>query len=287
MSVALNFERITRKWASLRRFAGLAVDSALNAIEEGHIDVAPYFAKLIYFLPFASRSLEKVLTYSLVKAIHGYVRKDSRYFEITVDEVPGFEPDEADKVKEAFESMRDLGLADIVSPTKIRLKVDPTGLIKVIRPISSYIIGNISPQNIDLEALSYPYRVVSGVSSLYVMQKGGRLPSSLTIMLGLISPTAYVKRGGAVERKNTIEVDEWNTARSNMAKIRNLKDKFDVEYFKAIGVLHENRIITKSYPIEVSGDMIDFVIAPAYHRYYTLLRQRRISRARPWRRQRP
>ncbi len=287
VSTVLDFERITRKWASLRRFAGLAVESALNAIEQGHVDVAPYFAKLLYFLPFASRSLEKVLTYSFIKAVYGYAKKDMRYFEISVGEIPGFDPDERDKIKAAFESMRDIGLAEIVSPDKIKLKMDLSTTAKIFRPVAPYIVGNITPQNIDLEALSYPYRVVSGVSSLYVMFKGGRLPSSFTLMMGLISPTVWVKRGGVVERKNTVEPDEWSKARAQMSKLRPLRDKFDVEYFKAIGVLHENKIIVRSYPIEVSGDMIDLVIAPTYHRYYTLLRQRRITRARPWRRQRP
>ena len=287
MSIILGFERITRKWASLRRFAGLAVESALDAIEQGHVNVAPYFAKLLYFLPFASRSLEKALTYSFIKAIYGYAKKDMSYFEVSVDEIPGFDPDERDKIKAAFESMRDIGLAEIVAPDKIKLKMDLSRAAKIFRPIMSYVVGNIAPQNIDLEALSYPYRVISGVSSLYVMYKGGRLPSSFTLMTGLISPTAYVKKGGVVERKNTIEPDEWNKARMHMAKLRPFRDKFDVEYFKAIGVLYENKIIVRSYPIEVSGDMIDLVVAPAYHHYYTLLRQRRISRVRPWRRQTP
>ena len=283
MSIVLNYERITKKWASLRRFAGLAVESALNAIEQGHVDVAPYFAKLLYFLPFASRSLEKVLTYSFVKAIYGYAKKNMSYFEISVDEIPGFDPDETDKIKAAFESMRDIGLAEIVAPDKIKLKMDLSMAAKIFRPITSYVVGNITPQNVDLEALSYPYRVVSGVSSLYVMFKGGRLPSSFTLMIGLISPTTYVRKDGTVERKNTIDPNEWSKARAQMSKLRPLKDKFDIEYFKAIGVLHENKIIVRSYPIEVSGDMIDLVIAPTYHRYYTLLKQRRISRVRPWR----
>lgn len=282
MSATLGFERVTRKWASLRRFASLAVEGALGAIEQGHVDVAPYFAKLIYFLPFASRSLEKVLIYSLVKAVYGYAKKDASYFEVTADEVPGFEPDERDKVRAAFESMRDLGLADVVAPNRIRLRVDQSGLGRVVKPVAPYVIGNITPQNIDVEAISYPYRVVSGVSSLYVMYRGGRLPSSFTIMMGLVSPVARVKGDGTVERKNTIEPGEWSTARTNMAKLRPLRDKFDVEYFKAIGVLHENKVIVRSYPIEVSGDMIDLVVAPTYKRYYTLLRERKISKVRPW-----
>jgi len=281
VSVALNFERITRKWASLRRFAGLVVESAFDAFKQGHVDVAPYFAKLLYFLPFASRSLEKVLLYSLAKASYGFIEKDIRFYEISVDEVPNFDPDERDKVKTAFESMHDLDLAEIISPNKIRLKLSVVN--ELVRYIAPYVTENIHLQDVNTEAISYPYRMISGVSSIYVMCKGGRLPSSFTIMTGLVSPTAYVKRSGTVERKSTISPSEWSQARSSMSSLRPLKDKFDIEYFKAIGVLYENKIIVKSYPIEVSGTMIDLVIAPAYYRYYTLMRQRRISRARPWR----
>ena len=281
MSVALNFERITRKWSSLRRFAGLSVETALNAVKKGYVDVTSYFAKLLYFLPFASRSLEKVLTYSLIKAVYGYAKKDTNYFEVTVDEIPEFEPDEKDKVKTAFETLRDLGLAEIVSPEEIRLKIEAGGLIEVIKPLVPYVTGNITPQNIEPDPFSSPYRVVSGVSSLYVMYKGGRLPSCFSIMMGLLSPIAYVKKDGTIVEKNTIDLNDWNTARMNMAMLKRLRDKFYVEYFKAIGILHENKIIVRAYPIEVSGNMIDFVIRPTYYRYYTLMRERRLSRVRP------
>lgn len=280
MSVIIGFEHITRKWTPLRRFAGYAVDSAVDAVKQGNFDVATYFAKFVYFLPFASRSLEKVLTYAMIKVTHAYVRKDPSLCEISVNEVPGFEPDEVDNVKTAFESLNEMGLADLISPDKIKLQMD-SGLMSILKPIANYITDNISLQNIDLDAVSYPYRVVSGVSSLYVMQRGGRLPSSFTIMIGLVSPVAWVKRDGTVEWKSTIEPDEWSKARSNMSRIRVLKDKFDVEYFKALGIMHENKVITRTYPREVSGDMISYVVRPTYYRYYTLVRQRRLSRRRP------
>ena len=283
MPKVLNFERITKRWTPLRRFAGLAVESALDAVEQGLVDVAPYFAKLIYFLPFAPRSLEKVLTYSLIKATYGYVKKNPKYFEVSADEIPGFEPDEIDKIKAAFESMHEIGLAEVIAPDKIRLKMDPKRVTKIIRPIAPCIVGNITPQNLDLEAISYPYKVVSGVSSLYVMYKGGRLPRCFTLMIGLVSPTAYVEKDGSIKRKNTIDPDEWNEVKYSISKLKPFRDKFDIEYFKAIGILFENKIIVRSYPIEISGDMIDLVIAPAYHRYYTLLRQRKVARTRLWR----
>ena len=282
MSTMLDFKRITRKWTSLKRFAGLTVESALDAVGQGYVDVAPYFAKLIYFLPFAPRSLEKVLTYAIVKAVYGYEKKDASYFELTVKEIPEFEPDEEDKVRAAFESMRDLSLAEVIAPDRIRLKVDQSTLSKVIKPIAPHVMGNITPQNIDLEAVSYPYRVVSGVNSLYVMYRSGRSPTSFKIMMGLVSPVVYVKKDGTVERKSTIEPDEWNETRTNIAKFKSLRGIFDVEYFKAIGVLYENRIIVRSYPIEVSGNIIDLVIVPTYKRYYTLQRERKISKVRAW-----
>jgi len=279
----LDYTRITSKWASLRRFAGLNVEAALDSIRQGHVDVAQFFSKLTYFLPFASRSLEKVLLYSLVKASYGFMNKDPSYYEITVDEVPEFAPDEKEKVRSAFESTVELGLADVVSPIKIRIK--PEFVNDIVRYIAPYVTRDIKLRDIDLEAYSYPYRLVSGVSSLYVMYKGGRLPSSYTVLSGLLSPTAHVTRKGDVEVKTTIDSNEWVQARVNMSSLKRLKDKFDIEYFKAIGVMHENRIIVRAYPMEVSGMLVDRVVAPAYERYYTLMRQRRIRRTRPWRKQ--
>lgn len=277
----LDYKRVTRKWASLRRFAGCIVESALDAVRQGHIDVAQYFAKLLYFLPFSSRSLEKVLLHSLVKASLGYINKDPSYYEITIWEVPGFNPDETAKVKSAFEHMHDLKLVEAVSPDRVRLR--PDIISDVVRYVAPYVADNLDLHDIDVEAISYPYRVVSGVSSLYVMSKGGRLPSSFTVLSGLISPTARVNRKGEIERKTTIPHDEWVQARINMSSLRPLRDKFNVEYFKAVGVLHENKIIVKTYPMEITGSMVDLVVAPAYYRYYKMMRERRIRRARPWR----
>lgn len=277
--VVINFNRITIKWASLRRFAGITVDSAVDAIKQGNFHVATYFAKILYFLPFAPRSLEKILTYAMVKLAYAYIRKDPNLCEITVNEVPGFEPDETDNVKAVFESINEIGLASLVSPDKIRFQLD-TGLVSIIKPVAGYVTDNISLQNIDLESMSYPYRVVSGISSLYAMQKSNRLPSAFTVMMGLVSPVAWVEKDGTIGRKNTIEPEEWDKARSNMSRIKKVKERFGVEYFKAIGIMYENKVITKVYPIEVSGDMIDYVIIPTYYRYYTLMRQRRLSRRR-------
>lgn len=269
----VDYRYITRSWASLRRFAGYAIEAALDAVKRGIIDVAPYFAKTLYFLPFTSRSLEKVLLYSLVKASRGFVMNNPSYYEIEVNEVQGFEQDEIDKVKEAFESMCDLGLAELISPTRIKLK--HRVITDVVRHIAPYISEDIKLKDTDIGVYTYPYRVISGIGSLYVMCKSGRLPSSLTIMLGLTSPIAYVKKDGTIERKSTISTDEWIYVRNQIASLKQLRDKFDVEYFKAIGVLYENRIIVNSYPLELSSTFIDCVIKPAYHRYYTLIRQRR------------
>jgi len=281
--VILGFERITRKWASLRRFAGYTVDAALDAVKRGHVDVASYFDRLIYLLPFTSRSLEKVLQYTLVKASHGFIKKDERLYEVSVDEVPGFDPDERDKVKSAFESMHELGLADIVSPEGVKLRSNVVS--DLVRHIAYYIAETVSLADVGGEVYSYPFKVVSGISSLYVMQKGGRLPSSYTVMMGLLSPLAEVRGDGSVVTSTTIDWDEWNMARKQMSRLRPLRDKFDVEYFKAIGVLYENRIIVRSYPIEVSGTIVDKVIAPTYHRYYTMIRERRAERGRRWAKQ--
>jgi hypothetical protein len=55
-----------------------------------------------------------------------------------------------------------------------------------------------------------------------------------------------------------------------------------VEYFKAVGILHENRIITGTYPtaVEVAGTFVSNVIVPTYKRYYELIRMRWVSRMR-------
>jgi hypothetical protein len=277
---ALDFIHITRKWAPLRRFAEKVIESALDAVKEGHIDVAQYFAKLLYFLPFAPMSIEKVLIYSLTKASHGYREKDPSLYEVTANEIPEFEPDEIDKVKDAFESLSKLGIAELISYDKIRLKFNV--ITGIIEPIVNYLAEDLNLREVDLDAISYPYKVISGINALYVINKVNRLPSSFTIMTGLLSPTAYVKKDGTVELKTTIGLDEWNLAKKQISKIHTLKDKFDIEYFKAIGFLHENRIIVRTYPIEVLGTIVNMVIAPAYDRCYKLRRERMVSRMRKW-----
>jgi hypothetical protein len=280
MSVALDFSYITRKWAPLRRFAEKVVESALDAVKGGRIDVAQYFAKLLYFLPFAPMSVEKVLIYSLAKAGRGYIEKDPSLYEVVANEVPDFEPDEIDKVKAAFEFLNELGIVELVSPDKIKLKLDT--IKGTVEHIAFYLARDLNLRDIDLDAVSYPCKVISGMNALYVMHKVNRFPSSFTIMTGLLSPTAHVKKDGTIELKTTIELNEWTLARNQMSKLRTLKDRFDVEYFKAVGFLHENRAIVKTYPIEVVGTLVDMVIAPAYDRYYKLTRERIISRMRKW-----
>jgi hypothetical protein len=279
-SIVLDFKRITRKWATLRRFADKVVESALDTVRGGNTYIAQHFAKLLYFLPFSPTSVEKVLIYSLAKASQGYMMKDPSLYEITTSEVQGFDPDEVDKVKEAFEFLSEIGMAELVTPEKIKLKSDVIdGIIKHVAP---YLVRDLNLRDLDLDAVSYPSRVISGINALYVMRKTDRLPSSFTIMAGLLSPTALVRRDGTIEFKSTIETEEWALARGQMAKLPQLKNKFDAEYFKAVGFLHENKIIVRTYPVEVSGSLVDKVIAPAYKRCYELRRERMSSRMRKW-----
>jgi len=276
IKAVLTYERIVKKWTRLRRFAGCTIDAALASTKKGHTEVASYFTKLIYLLPFSPKSLEKVLLYSLVKASHGFVKKETSYYEISTYEIPGFDPDEKDKIRSAYESMQDLNLADIISPDKIRLKIEVVN--ELVKPIASYVAAKIEFRDLNPEAFSYPYNVISGISSLYVMQKEGRLPRSYTVMTGLLAPLCRVLNNGKIDKKSTITAEEWEEARQRMSKIKLLKNIFDVEYFHAIGVLYGNKIITRSYPLEVSGTFVEHVIAPAYERYYTLTRERIISR---------
>jgi hypothetical protein len=279
MSAALDFRRITYRWAFLRGFAGEVIKSALDAVKGGRVDVAQYFANLLYFLPFSSTSVEKVLFYSLVKAGRGYVEKDPSLYEVKASEVPGFDPDEIYKVKTAFEFLSRLGMADLVAPDIIRLRLNT--IKGIVEPIAPFLAAkDLNPQNFNPDAIAYPYTVISGISALSVMDKTDRLPNSFTVMAGLLSPTVHVERDGTIKRKTVIEKDEWILARSQMSKLKQFRDKFEVEYFKAVGLLHENRIIVKTYPIEVSGTLVDMVIAPAYDRYYRLRRERIISRMR-------
>lgn len=273
MSVALDFRRITRKWTPLRGFAGRVVESALETIRGGQIHIAQYFAKLLYFLPFAPASIEKVLFYSLAKASKGFIERNPSLYGVEVSEVPGFEPDEVDKVKEAFEALSRLGIAELVSPDKIKLKREV--IDELIGPIAFYLAKDVNLRDIKPDAAVYSYKVISGVSSLYVMHKVNRLPSSFTIMTGLLSPVAWIKREGIVERKTTIESTEWALARDHMSRLRPLRDRFEAEYFKAVGFLYENGIIIRTYPsVEIPGSLVDAVIVPAYRSYY-------LSRVRP------
>jgi hypothetical protein len=275
---SLNFTHITRKWTPLRAFAGTTIEVALDAIRGGKIYIAQYFAKLLYFLKFAPTSIEKVLLYSLAKASKGYVEKDPSLYEISASEIPGFEPDEMDKVKMAFKSLSRLGVAKLVTPDTIKLEQEVVD--KIVEPIAHYIAKDINLRDVDPDAASYPYKIISGVSALFVMYEINRLPRSFTIMAGLLSPVAHVDRG-IVRSKSTIELNEWVQARNQMRKLRPLRDRFDVEYFKAIGFLYENRIITASYPvIEVAGSFVDYVVVPAYKVYYERRLTRRIMRAR-------
>jgi len=281
-SIVLDFKKITRKSASLRRFAGKVVESALDAVKGGHTYIAQHFAKLLYFLPFSPTSVEKVLIYSLAKASRGYLEKNPSLYEVTASEVQGFDPDEVDKVKEAFEFLSEVGMVELISSDKIKLKPDVIdGAIKHVAP---YLAKDLDLRDLDLDAVSYPSKVISGMNALYVMHRTDRFPSSFKIMAGLLSPTALVRGDGALELKTTIEAEEWALARRQMAKLPLLKDKFEAEYFKAVGFLHENKIIVRTYPIEVSGSLVDKVIAPAYKRCYELRRERVASRMRRWQR---
>jgi len=280
MPVKLSFEYIVRKWASLRRFAGYTVDAALEAVMQGHVNIASYYARLIYLLPFASKSLERVLVYSLIKASRGYLERDTKYYEIAADEVR----EERSRVEQAFEAIaRDLGLGEVIPPDIAhpvpRLKLKPDIVNSIVRPIAPFLARSLDLKDIaslDLGAFTYPYRVVSGVSSLYAMQKGGRLPKPYTVATGLLSPLARIENGEVVA-KYAIELEEWDKARDVMSQLRPLRDRFDIDYFIAVGILYENGIITKAYTLEVSGPFVELVIKPVYQRYYTLKRERRLS----------
>jgi hypothetical protein len=274
----MNFKTVTRKYITLRRFAGEAVESALNAVKGGQVGVAQYFAKLLYFLPFASRGVEKVLTYAVLKASKDPL--NPIMYEVSIDEVPGFEPDERDKVVQAFKSLCELGIAEAIGADRIKLRADVIN--NVVKPIVPFIAENVSElKSVNIEDVPYVTKTISGISALYVMYKASRLPTSFTIMMGLLSPTAWVEKDGSVNRKTTINHDEWLTVKRSMASLKPLRDKFEVEYFKAIGFMHENRIIIGSYPsFEVVGSVVDLVVAPAYKRLYDLRRQRVTARAR-------
>jgi hypothetical protein len=274
----MDFKTVTRKYVSLRRFAGEATEVALEAVKNGRIEIAQYFAKLLYFLPFAPRSVEKVLTYAVLKASKD--PQDPTMYEVRVSEVPGFDPDERDSIVSAFKSLCELDIAEVVGADKIKLKADV--MRDVVLPIAPFIAENVGTlREIRVDDVSYVTKTILGINALYVIYRAGRLPSSFTIMMGLLSPTTWVERDGTVNRKTTISRDEWLTAKKYMASLKPLRDKFEVEYFKAVGFMHENRIVIGSYPaFEIVGSIVDLVIAPAYKRLYDLRRQRAVTRAR-------
>jgi hypothetical protein len=280
MSEILDYGRITRKWARLKMFERYIVESALNAVRGGQINVAQYFAKLLYFLKFAPMSVEKVLLYSLAKASKGYVEKNPSLYEVVANEVPGFESDEIVRVKTAFKSLSELGIAELITPDVIKLRSEVVD--DIIKPIAPYLAEHINLKDINLNTTSYPYRVISGVSAIYVVHEINRFPRSFTIMAGLLSPTACVKRNGTIEQKFTIDLNEWTRTREQMRRLRLLRDIFEMEYFKAVGFLHENKIITVTYPnaVEVAGTFVNNIIVPAYKRYYELIKTRRALRVR-------
>lgn len=266
----LDFRRIVGKWASLRRFAGLTVECALESVNQGKVDVATFFSKLLYFLPYSPRSLEKVLSYGLIKVSHGYVKKDTSFYTLRVNEIP-FSSEDESSVRMAFESLVELGITDIVDKDTISFRSNIVN--DIVKHIAPFIIGKIQPADIALEAASYPYKVISGISSLYVMVRSNKLPRCYTVLAGLVSPVVKIDNGTSLA-KSTIEVDEWNEATKRMSQIKMLKNIFVMEYFKALGFMFGNNIVVRTYPIEVSGFFIENVIKPAYQRYYILLRRR-------------
>lgn len=271
----LDFRSITRKWTSLRRFAGLTVECALESVKQGKVDVASFYSKLLYFLPFSPRSLEKVLSYVLIRASRGYVEKNPSYYTIRVDDVP-IDPDEKDDVRTAFGSLINLGIANAAGADAISLRSSIVD--DIVRCIAYFITEEIQPMDVEPERTARPYRIVSGISSLYVMHKGNRLPKCYTVLAGLTSPVVKINRGENITVKSTIEAGEWREARNRMSRIKVLRAGFDVEYFKAIGLMIENEVITRTYPMEISGYFIDNVVKPAYQQYYNLLRRRPLGR---------
>lgn len=267
----LDYRYITKKWGRLRRFAGFTISSALDSIKRGEIDIATFFSKLLYFLPYSSRSLEKVLYYGLIRASHGYHKKDPGLYTTSINDIPISDPDEKKSVEENFKFLIDLGVADRANAEAIRFR--PNVIDEIVRPIA-HIFSEVSPEDVGPEVTLYPHRVISGISSLYVMYKGGRLPKCYSILTGLVSPIVKVDKNGKVSKKNTIETNEWMESINNMSKIRKLRDRFPAEYFKARGFMEENNIIVRKYPIEISGHFIENVIVPAYKRYYNLLLER-------------
>ncbi|MEM2197010.1 MAG: hypothetical protein QW290_08015 [Sulfolobales archaeon] len=255
----------------MRKFSGLTVESAYNSVVAGKIDVAPFYFGLQYLLPGTLRSVGKVLSYALIRASRGYLEKNISLYTVKVSEVPGFDPDERDKVKQAFNSIVKLGLATYISEDSIRInlmRVD--SIIRVLAPFIK--IGEVQTTSLVFEdEASYPHKVVGGISSLTVMYEGRRLPKPYTIAMGLSSPTGAVDANGKVSIKSTIETRELREAIDNMTRIRQLRNSFEsAHYFEALGFMLGNRIIVNMTPtgIEVRGSFVENVIKPAYELYY-------------------
>lgn len=272
---AFTFHRVTRSLSSLRRFAGLTVECAFDSIRRGKVDVATYYCKLLYFLPFSPRSLEKVLIFGLIKACCGYVKKDINYYILKVNEI-SVDPDDESSIRASFESLIDLGMAVPTGGDAISLR--PEVVNEMVRIIAPYIAEVTSPADIEIESASIPYKIVSGISALYVMHKGNRLPRCYSVLTGLVSPVVRITASGDAVTKSTIDLDEWSEAKKRISRIKTLRDSFQIEYFKAIGLMVENKILVRTYPMEISGYFIENIIKPAYQHYYNLVRMRRRGR---------
>ncbi|MEM0285262.1 MAG: hypothetical protein QXU85_06495 [Sulfolobales archaeon] len=266
----IDFRVVTRKWTRLRRFAELTVESALNSVKSGYIDTASLFSGLQYQLPGTLRSVEKVFSYALIEASYGYVNKELDRYKIEVDKVPGFEPHERDKVKWAFESLVNLGIADRVDTNTIRIR--PTAIDSIVRVLAPFVVKEgIQPTGLTPSDTAYPYRIIRGVSSIYVMHQNNKLPKCYIVATGLVSPVGEVDASGRVKTKSTIDKSEWDEARYNMIQIKALRTSFESEhYLKALGFMIENGIIVRTYPIEILGSFIERVVKPAYEQYYRI-----------------
>lgn len=269
----LSFVEITSSWSKLKSFSNYAVEAALEAIVKyGKLDVARYFARTMQLLPFTRTSLETVMVYALGKAAEEYNANKTRV-EIEASKVPGFEK-EVNKVKEAFEDMLKLGVVSEVLPGKEKAVIDITKnktLADLVRVLAAFLAK--TPGKFDFEAFSTKYDIVSGVSSLYVLNEGGeegkRLPRGLRVAIGLVSPAVGVNKDGSVDKKGAMSEDDWVKARENMSTLRELRERFYLYYFHAIGILYDNKIIISStYPIQVDNDFVNHVLVPAYERYY-------------------
>ncbi|MEM1749886.1 MAG: hypothetical protein QW088_03040 [Desulfurococcaceae archaeon] len=265
----------------LRRFAELTVESALNSIKSGYIDTASLYSGLQYQLPGTLRSVEKVFSYALIEASYGYVNKDLDRYKIEVDRVPGFEPYERNKVKWAFESLVKLGIADTVDTNTIRIR--PAVIDSMVRILAPFVVKTgIQPTGLTLSDTVYPYRVIRGISSIYVMHRNNKLPKCYIVATGLVSPVGEVDANGRVKTKSTIDRSEWDEARYNMALIKKLRTGFESEhYLKALGFMIENGIIVRTYPIEILGSFIERVIKPAYEQYYRIVARKRLEGLKP------